>query len=32
MKYMQAPVKTISFYPLPQYKSLWPQGEQDEQY
>ena len=32
MKYMQLPTKTILFYLLPHYKSLRPQGEQDEQY
>ena len=32
MKIVQALVKTMLFYPLPHYKSLQPQGEQDEQY
>ena len=32
MKYMQLLVKTMPFYLLPHYKSLQPQGEQDEQY
>ena len=32
MKYMQSPIKTMLFYPLPHYKSLQPQGEQDKQY
>ena len=32
MKYMQSWVKIILFYPLPYYKSLCPQGEQDKQY
>jgi len=30
MKYMQSPIKTIPFYSPPYYKSLRPQGEQDE--
>jgi len=30
MKYMQAPIKTMQFYPLPHYKSLRPQGKQDK--
>ena len=29
---MQSPVKIMPFYSLPYYKSIWPQGEQDEQY
>ena len=29
---MQLSVKTMPFYPPPYYKSIWPQGEQDEQY
>ena len=32
MKFMQVPVKMISFNPLPHYKSLRQQGEQDKQY
>ena len=32
MKYMQSSTKTMPFYPLLYYKSLQPQGEQDEQY
>jgi len=32
MKYMQSLVTTTLFYPLPYYKSIQPQGEQDEQY
>ena len=32
MKYMQASIKMIPFYPPSQYKFLWPQGEQDKQY
>ena len=32
MKFIQSPVKRMPFHPLPHYKSLQPQGEQDEQY
>ena len=32
IKYMQSLVTTTLFYPLPYYKSIQPQGEQDEQY
>ena len=32
MKFLQSPVKTVLFYPLPYYKSLWLKGKQDEQY
>ena len=32
MKYMQSLVTTTLFYPPPYYKSIQPQGEQDEQY
>ena len=32
MKYIQSPVKTILLYPLPHYKSIQPQGEQNKQY
>ena len=32
MKFLQSLVNIISFYPLLYYKSLWPKGEQDEQY
>lgn len=32
MKYIQAPVKMMQFYPPPHYKSLKPQVEQDKQY
>ena len=32
MKYMQSPIKTVPFYPLPYYKSIQPQTEQNEQY
>jgi len=32
MKFMQAPIKTSPFYPLPYYKSLQSQGKQDKQY
>ena len=30
MKILQAPVKTILFYLPPHYKTLWPNGEQNE--
>ena len=30
MKMLQAPVKTILFYPPPHYKTLWSNGEQNE--
>jgi len=29
---MQSSVKIMPFYSLLHYKSIWPQGEQDEQY
>ena len=32
IKFMQAPIKTVPFYPPSHYKSIQPQGEQDEQY
>jgi len=32
MKYIQASVKIMPFYPPPHYKSLQPQEEQDNQY
>ena len=32
MKFMQAPVKTMPFYPPSHYKALQSQGEQDKQY
>jgi len=32
MKLVQSLVKTTSFYPPPHHKSLWPNGEQNEQY
>ena len=32
MKMLQAPVKTTPFYPLPHYKTLQQNREQDKQY